>query len=226
MAIKLSKGSSIRLTKDDDDLKEISIGCSWRTNNSNIDIDTMIFLVNTKAVAPVMAPIYYGNKSARGVIHYGDDTTGSNKQHESDNEVIFVDLSKIDSKIDCIPVVIDSYSLHNLLDVPSLKIRVYSGKPGNVLEVLGSYEVEKETGVKGKKYSILIGEFRKTNEEWNFKSVGEYLNASRISEITDTINARYKSSARVVESIPVCNDGATERENKSLWQKIVSFFCG
>jgi stress response protein SCP2 len=139
-------------------------------------------LVNS-TTKQLVEKIYYGHQIARNdsVIHYGDDTTGFNKQHESDNEVIFIDLNKMDNGVDRILIYVDSYSGYKLSKVPNLKVRVYSGKPGRINEVLCSYEVTSDSS---SSYSMHIGEIYKTIAgEWEFKAVGEYRKENRLDQI-------------------------------------------
>lgn len=213
--MKLTKGSSIVLAKDTDTLSEVTIGCSWGTKSDSIDIDTMVFKVSLGDSGYKIADsIYYGNKMSDGIKHYGDDTTGSNKQHDSDNEVIYLNLAKISRTVNSIPVVIDSYTHHNLIKIPWLKIRIYAGKPGEVQEILGTFEV-KSSSVKNIKeaYSILIGEIYRDVVEWKFKSVGKFYKANRLTEIRDILLKSYYTNynqedqtiqEEVQESVSTC----------------------
>jgi tellurium resistance protein TerZ len=211
--MKLTKGSSIKLSKDDDNLSEVTIGCSWGENGHSIDVDAMVFFLNdNSAQKRLVDVVYYGNREMvkSYVKHYGDDTSGSNKQHESDNEVIFLDLEKTPIDVTSIAVVLNAYTGEKLSRVPNLKCRVYSGKPGEVQDVLGTFDISEQG--KLNTTSVVVGYFEKDESaEWYFRASGESLQAHRIDQLKDsfskprTIEAQYNEA---VTSQPIKHDGS------------------
>ena len=187
--MKLNKGSSIRLAKDDDNLSEVTIGCSWGEHGHNIDVDAMVFFLDDRARYRLIDLVYYGNRTEcrEYVKHYGDDTTGSNKQHESDNEVIFLQLDKIPERVTSVAVVLNAYTGEKLSRVPNLKCRVYSGKPGEVQDVLGTFDITDQDSLKTT--SVVVGYFEKdASNEWNFRADGEALQAHRVEQLKNAFN--------------------------------------
>lgn len=132
--------------------------------------------------------VYYGNRDRvkKYCKHYGDDTTGSNKQHESDNEVIFMDLSELPEFITEVAVVLNAYTGERLKRITNLKARVYSGKPGEIDEVLGTFEI---TDNQIETTSVLVGKFVKVSDEWSFNAIGTAIHAHRVSELTEVFDS-------------------------------------
>ena len=198
--MKLSKGASIKLKKDGDDLSKVTVGCSWGEKGHNADIDAMVFFLKEEGSPNrVWDYVYYGNRNdvKKYCKHYGDDTTGSNKQHESDNEVIFMDLSELPEFIIEVAVVLNAYTGERLKRISNLKARVYSGKPGEIDEILGTFEI---TDNQIETTSVLVGKFVKVSDEWSFNALGTALSAHRVSELAGVFNTT---------SSEVSNEGVT-----------------
>jgi len=185
--MKLTKGSSIRLAKNDDVLEKVTIGCSWGEAGHSIDVDAMLFFMSSDRLEDIM---YYGNNKeyrAHGK-HYGDDVTGSNKQHESDNEVILVNLNKVPRIINNIVVVVNAYTGEKLSKVPNLKTRVYSGEPGDVQDILGTFDVSDNSSLDTT--SVVVGYLKLVDHEWTFKASGENIQAHRIDQLKAFFQSR------------------------------------
>lgn len=200
--MKLVKGTSIKLKKDDDSLSKVTVGCSWGENGHNADIDAMVFFLKEEGSPNRMWDhVYYGNRDRvkKYCKHYGDDTTGSNKQHESDNEVIFMDLNELPTEVVEVAVVLNAYTGEKLKKVPSLRARVYSGKPGSIEEVLGTFDISDNNEITTT--SVLVGSFVRVGDEWNFEAMGTELKAHRVGELTELFtNAKTQSTSTSTES--------------------------
>jgi tellurium resistance protein TerZ len=207
--VKLTKGSSINLVKDDDDLSQVTVGCSWSEKEGyNVDVDAMVFFIDsTSSTNRVVDLVYYGNRTETRAWckHYGDDTTGSNKQHESDNEVIFINLSKVPPRVTSVAVVLNAYTGEKLSKVPSLRARVYSGKPGEVQDILGTFDISEQGSLNTT--SVVVGYFNKNPEgEWTFDVSGLAIDAHRVDNLSNYFS----------KQLPT--------EEKSLWCSIVGLF--
>jgi len=99
MAISLQKGQKI-----DIGLSQISIGLGWNPNEGSghdFDLDASAFMLNAARKIPTEEYfVFYGNTDSpdQSLHHTGDDPTGGNSS-EGDDEVIEVDLSKVDATI-------------------------------------------------------------------------------------------------------------------------------
>ena len=93
MAISLSKGGNINLTKTDPLLKNIKIGLGWEvrvTDGETFDLDASVLMVKADGNARSDNDFIYYNqkKSACGSVqHNGDNKTG---QGNGDDESIHV----------------------------------------------------------------------------------------------------------------------------------------
>lgn len=178
-----TKKISIKLSKDEDNIKELVVGCSWGSMKEDIDIDTFVFAFNNKNLVDT---IYYNNKTNKYIKHFGDDLTGNKKQHESDNEVIYVSFEKAPKEINRLVVYIDSFKGQELKKVPNLKIRLYTGKPGEPNEILCSFVAD---DLKSNAKGLISGEFVKINEEWTFNSIQESFTTNRINSASDNVKS-------------------------------------
>ena len=97
MAITLSKGQKVSLTKGNPGLKHIVVGLGWDTNKYDggfdFDLDSAAFLLdeNGKVNADTDFVFYNNLKHSSGAVeHLGDNLTG---EGDGDDEQVKVDLS-------------------------------------------------------------------------------------------------------------------------------------
>lgn len=110
MAIQLSKGQRIDLTKTNPGLEKAIIGLGWDTNKYHggnaFDLDASAFLVNAddKCVND-QDFVFYNNLEhpSGGVIHTGDNRTG---EGDGDDEQILVDFKNIPSQVNKIGIAV------------------------------------------------------------------------------------------------------------------------
>lgn len=97
--INLEKGQKIEL-----ELSKISVGLGWNPNpgsGSDFDLDASALMINGSNQIPRDEFfVFYGNvNSPDGALHHsGDDPTGG-KSETGDDEIITVDLTKVDDSI-------------------------------------------------------------------------------------------------------------------------------
>ena len=108
MAVNLSKGGRVSLSKEAPGLSKILVGLGWDTNSSDtgaeFDLDASAFLLGASGkVENEKNFVFYNNlTSADGsVVHTGDNRTG-----EGDDEAIKIDLSKISPNVKEIDIVV------------------------------------------------------------------------------------------------------------------------
>ena len=103
MALSLSKGGNLSLSKEAPGMTKVLVGLGWdarSTDGQDFDLDASAFLL--KADGKVRADsdfIFYNQlKSVDGSVeHTGDNRTG---EGDGDDEAIKVDLSKVPADID------------------------------------------------------------------------------------------------------------------------------
>lgn len=174
MALSLSKGGNISLSKSDPGLKNILIGLGWderATSGNDFDLDASIFMVNGEGKVRSDADfIFYGQlKSADGsVVHTGDNRTG---EGEGDDEAIEVNLDGVPADIQRLVVTVTIHEADNRKQnfgmVQNAFIRVVNNDTGN--EVV-RYDLSEDYSTET---ALEFGEVYRHNGEWKFRAVGQ-----------------------------------------------------
>lgn len=200
MAINLTKGQKIDLRKDNGDtLTNFCIGVNWGAietkgflgltkNVQNIDLDLSCILIdeNNNICDHLYSPLYrveilqqFGLPKGKlltsdnAMKHTGDDLEGDKGGDDGiDNEIITVDLSKINSNVSQIFFFLNNAGREDFSQIPYAKIRMYEGTPTRVNSVFASYNVSAEPQYAGKQ-SIIMAKLYKRNGEWKFSAIGD-----------------------------------------------------
>lgn len=174
MAISLSKGEKISLTKEAPGLNNILVGLGWDTNRYDggfdFDLDASVFLLGeNKKVTSDSDLIFFNNKkhSSGSVEHMGDNRTG---EGEGDDEIIKIDLSKVPSNIHRIAFTVTIYDAltrkQNFGQVENSYIRIIN--PDSNEEVV-RYDLGEDFSVEN---AVVVGELYRHNNEWKFNAIG------------------------------------------------------
>jgi tellurium resistance protein TerD len=174
MAISLSKGGNVSLSKEEPGLKKISIGLGWdarSTDGSAFDLDASLFMLNSSGKVRADSDfIFYNNlKSSDGSIeHLGDNLTGAG---EGDDEVIKVDLSKVPADIDKLAVGVTIHEAdtrkQNFGMVSSAFIRIVN--QDNDKEI-ARFDLSEDMSIET---AMLFGEVYRHGAEWKFRALGQ-----------------------------------------------------
>ncbi len=176
MAINLSKGQKINLSKEAPNLKVALVGLGWDIkqydSGADYDLDASIFLLDASGKCAHDSDfIFYNNLSAGGVTHSGDNRTG---EGEGDDEAITIEFDKVPDYVKKIVVTVTIY------DAPA--------RGQNFGQVANSYVrlVDNLTGTEllrfdlGEDYStetaIVFAEIYRYNGDWKFSAVGSGFN--------------------------------------------------
>lgn len=174
MAVSLSKGQKVDLTKTNPGLTKAVVGLGWDTNkydgSADFDLDASAFLldVNGKVVKDEDF-IFYNNleSETKAVIHTGDNRTG---EGEGDDEAIIIDFSKVPSHIEKIAISVtihDAAERHqNFGQVSNAFIRIVN--ESNNEEIL-RYDLAEDFSIET---VLVIAELYRHNGEWKFNAVG------------------------------------------------------
>lgn len=117
VALSLSKGQNISLSKHTPGLKKIIVGLGWQariSHGENFDLDASALLLNSNGKVPTNSYFVYYNqqKSACGSVESsGDDLTGGDGN--GDDETLTVDLSRVPDNIDKIVFPVTIYDSNN-----------------------------------------------------------------------------------------------------------------
>lgn len=200
MAINLTKGQKIDLTKENGDkLTNFCIGVNWGAietkaffglskNVQKIDLDLSCVLVdgNNTVCDHLYSPLYrvevlqqFGLPKGKlltsdgAMKHTGDDLEGDTGGDDGiDNEIITVDLSRVNPNVSQIFFFLNNAGKEDFSQIPYAKIRMYEGTPTRVNAVFASYNVAAEPQYRGKQ-SIIMAKLYKRNGEWKFSAVGD-----------------------------------------------------
>ncbi len=184
MAIQLEKGQRINLEKSNGSkLLNICVGVNWGAIEKKgffggkkleaVDLDASCATFDDSNRA--LEVVYFGNlQSKNGSIrHSGDDRTGDTGGDDGlDNEVISVDLSRIDPAVTKIAFVLNSFQGQDFKSIPFASIRIYEGTATQVKEVFATYDIANGPNFAGH-VSMVMGVFYKRNGEWKFNAIGE-----------------------------------------------------
>ncbi|MDD5319852.1 MAG: TerD family protein [Methylococcales bacterium] len=174
MAISLSKGGNVNLSKEAPGLNKIVVGLGWdarATDGAAFDLDASAFLVKLDGKVRSDSDFcFYNNKVvADGAVqHTGDNTTGAG---EGDDEVIKVELSKIPADLDKVVFAVTIHEAEarkqNFGQVNHAFIRVVNEAGG---QEIARYDLSEDASVET---SMIFGEIYRIGADWKFKAVGQ-----------------------------------------------------
>jgi len=219
MAISLEKGQKISLEKTNgDSLKEFCVGVNWGAIEKsggffgfgkkmvNVDLDLSCVLIDSKRdiVDYIYSPYYREDLLARynlkkgklttddsALKHSGDDRQGdSNGDDELDNEIVVVDLSKLNSRVQEIYFFLNNVGQEDFSQIPYAKLRMYEGTPSKVKEVFASYNVASESKFSGKR-ALIMGKLVKIDSKWSFAALGDATEDLFMGETIQRIRKQY-----------------------------------
>lgn len=174
MAISLSKGGNLSLSKTDPNLVRLVIGLGWderATDGASYDLDASAFLLTQFGkVRGDHDFIFYNQlKSIDGAVeHTGDNRSGVG---DGDDESILVDLSKISAEIKTIAVTVTIHDAQirnqNFGQIANAFIRVVNQDTGTeVVRFDLGEDYSTET-------AMIFGEIYRHQQEWKFRAVGQ-----------------------------------------------------
>ena len=174
MAIQLSKGQRIDLTKNDPSLQRIIIGLGWDIKHfdggQDFDLDASAFLLDASGKCRRESDfIFYNNlRSADGsVTHTGDNRTG---EGDGDDEQIKIDLSKVPHDVQKVAITVtihDAETRHqNFGQVSNAFVRLVNEDTGT--EVL-RYDLGEDFSIET---AVVFCEVYKHGNDWKFNAVG------------------------------------------------------
>ncbi|HLO47849.1 MAG TPA: TerD family protein [Kamptonema sp.] len=184
MAINLTKGQSIILSKSEYDLSRITMGLGWDIANSkrglfgggaDFDLDSYALLLgdNGKLKNYKEDVIYYGHLESKDktVVHSGDNLTG---EGEGDDEQIVLKLNSLPGQYHRIILGVNIYQ--------AKERKQHFGRVDNAFvravdatgKEIARYSLSSEPSFEGK-ITMLIGEVYREGGEWKFKALGNPL---------------------------------------------------
>jgi tellurium resistance protein TerZ len=173
MAISLSKGQTISLKKESAGLKRIHMGVGWDpvapkgffaklAGPKDIDLDAS--LITFDATKKPTGIIYFGQLQSEdgSIVHTGDNRTGDG---DGDDEVIKVDLEKLDSKVETIVFFVNSYAGQTFNEVDNAFCRVLDDDTQKELCRFTLTDQGAHTGV-------VMAVMTRNGGDWQLKAIG------------------------------------------------------
>ncbi|ENW04511.1 MULTISPECIES: TerD family protein [Acinetobacter] len=174
MAISLTKGGNVSLTKEAPGITKTTVGLGWNprvTDGQAFDLDAIAFLVTESGkVRADNDFIFFNNlKSSDGsVVHNGDNRTG---EGAGDDETLSVDLTKVPADVAKIIFAVTIYDgqgrNQNFGQVGDAYIRVLNDAGGSEI---ARYDLSEDSSTET---AMIFGELYKHGSEWKFRAIGQ-----------------------------------------------------
>jgi len=174
VAISLSKGGNVNLSKESPGLKTVKVGLGWDTrvtDGSGFDLDASVFVLNeTGKVRNDQDFIYFNNLSGAdgAVVHQGDNLTG---QGEGDDEVVMVSIDKLPQDVARVTFSVTIYDAdarkQNFGMVSNAFIRVVNADTN---AEIARYDLSEDASTET---AMIFGELYRHGGEWKFKAIGQ-----------------------------------------------------
>ena len=191
MAINLTKGQRISLTKEDPSLKQIMCGLGWDVapksggffgGNKEFDLDSSVLCLNAdKKLTDLKNLIYFGNlrHSSSAIAHQGDNLTGAG---EGDDEIINIDLPLIPPDIAYLVFAINIYKCDrrrqdfSMVDNAFVRLVNRANSKELARYNLSGAEYQGMTG-------MILAELYRHNDDWKMAAVGNGFKVTTLADI-------------------------------------------
>lgn len=174
MAVSLSKGGNISLTKQAPGLTAVTVGLGWDvrvTTGTDFDLDASAIAVNAAGkVYNDSYFVFFNNKQSpdQTVVHLGDNRTG---EGQGDDEQINVNLAGLPADVDKIVFPVSIYEAENRSQnfgqVRNAYIRIVNQAGG---EEIARYDLSEDAATET---AMVFGELYRNGAEWKFRAVGQ-----------------------------------------------------
>lgn len=186
MAVSLSKGGNISLTKEAPGLTGVLAGLGWNqrtTDGADFDLDVSVFLLGEDGkVRNDSDFIFYGNKTGdnNAVVHNGDNRTG---EGDGDDETVNIDLTKLSSDVKRLVFAVTIHEAEergqNFGQVNEAFIRAVNSADQ---KEIARYDLGEDYSTET---ALVFGEIYRNGEDWKMKAVGQGYTGGLKSLATD-----------------------------------------
>lgn len=174
MAVSLSKGGNVSLSKEAPGLKSVVVGLGWDprvTDGQEFDLDASVFLCGEDGKVRADTDFVFYNNKVGGdgaVEHQGDNKTG---EGDGDDEQVKIDLSRVPADVKKLAF---SVTIHeadsrkqNFGMVSNAFMRVVNGDDD---KELARYDLSEDYSIET---AMIFGEVYRHGDEWKFKAIGQ-----------------------------------------------------
>jgi tellurium resistance protein TerD len=174
MAVSLSKGGNVSLSKEAPGLTDIDVGLGWDarvTDGAEFDLDASAFLLNESGKIRTDTDfIFYNNKASSdgSVVHQGDNRSGSGN---GDDEVVAINLVKVPADVQKVAFSVTIHEAEarrqSFGQVSNAYIRVLNKADG---KEIARYDLSEDYSTET---AMIFGELYRNSGEWKFKAIGQ-----------------------------------------------------
>jgi tellurium resistance protein TerD len=174
MAISLSKGGNVSLSKSEPGLKKILIGLGWdarSTDGADFDLDASVFMLGENGkVRDERGFIFYNNLTSPdgSVEHTGDNLTGDG---DGDDEAVKITLDMVPATIQTIAITVTIHDAEgrgqNFGQVKNAFVRIVNEETSK--EVV-RYDLSEDYSTET---AMIFAEIYRHNGDWKFRAVGQ-----------------------------------------------------
>ncbi|MBN3744184.1 TerD family protein [Burkholderia sp. Se-20373] len=174
MAVNLSKGGNVSLSKEAPGLSDIVVGLGWDprvTDGTEFDLDASIFVTgeNGKVLNDASFIFYNNKKSADGSIeHLGDNRSG---QGDGDDEQVNVKLTGLAADVKKLVFAVTIHDAEarkqSFGQVSNAYIRVVNKADS---KEIARYDLSEDASTET---AMIFGELYRHNDEFKFKAIGQ-----------------------------------------------------
>ncbi|ABB10385.1 tellurium resistance protein TerE [Burkholderia lata] len=174
MAVSLSKGGNVSLSKEAPGLSEVVVGLGWDprvTDGTEFDLDASIFVTgeNGKVLSDASFIFYNNKKSADGSVeHLGDNRSG---QGDGDDEQVNVKLTGLAADVKKLVFAVTIHDAEarkqSFGQVSNAYIRVLNKADS---KEIARYDLSEDASTET---AMVFGELYRHNDEFKFKAIGQ-----------------------------------------------------
>ncbi len=174
MAVSLTKGGNVSLTKEAPSMKIAMAGLGWdarATDGVDFDLDASVFMVGENGkVLSDQNFIFFNQKQSPclSVEHQGDNLTGAG---DGDDESIKIDLAKVPTDINKLIFAVTIHEAEarkqNFGQVSNAYMRIEN--EDNQQEI-ARFDLSEDASIET---AMIFGELYRHNQEWKFKAVAQ-----------------------------------------------------
>lgn len=193
--INLVKGQKINLKKENGAaITKFCAGANWGVMPNGDSVDLDLYVASFDSNKNTLEIIGWGEQwesKAGAMQHSGDDLVGDEGGDDGlDNEIVTVDLSRLQSTVEKIAVFLTSFRGQDFSAIPHAAVRIYEGTNERVTNVIANYAIGKEPSFAGHVVMVL-GLFYKHNGEWKFNAIGTPTKDRTYKDAITTIKAKF-----------------------------------
>ncbi len=174
MAVSLTKGGNVSLTKEAPTMKTAMVGLGWdarATDGAAFDLDASVFMVGESGkVLNDASFIFFNNKTSAcgSVEHQGDNLTGAG---EGDDEQVKVTFDKVPADVKKLVFSVTIYDAEarkqNFGMVSNASIRIVNSDNS---QEIARFDLSEDASTET---AMIFGELYRNGAEWKFKAVGQ-----------------------------------------------------